>query len=145
MASLCLKWVQYLSYIVDIKSVVGLVLSVLWLSAGVALDKLIMNTFPSLNDKIEIHNSQCNLRCHAINIFEIFCRIDTLGTVNILKMTSSQYSEMTLVSLRLQPWATRLFVQQLFRLTRKANTKAPHHWVLWELRITGGLSSQMGR
>ena len=33
-----------------------------WLSAGMALDKLIMNNFPSLNGKIEIHDSQCNLR-----------------------------------------------------------------------------------
>ena len=62
-ASLCLKWVQYLSYIIDIKLVDGLVLSVLWLSAGMALDKLILNNFPSLNGKIEIHDSQCNLRC----------------------------------------------------------------------------------
>ena len=54
---LCLKWVQYLSYIVDIKFVDGLVLSVLWLSAGMELDKLIMNNFPSLNGKIEIHDS----------------------------------------------------------------------------------------
>ena len=62
MTPLCLKWVQYLSYIVDIKLVHGLVLLVLWLSAGMALDKLIMNNFPSLNGKIEIHDSQCNLR-----------------------------------------------------------------------------------
>ena len=61
-------WVQYLSYIVDIKLVDGLVLSVLWLSAGMALDKLIMNNFPFLNGEIEIHDSQCNLRCQAINI-----------------------------------------------------------------------------
>ena len=59
-----------------------------------ALDKLIMNNFPSLNGKIEIHDSQCNLRCKAINIFKI-C---PLGPDNILKMTSSQYNEMTLAS-----------------------------------------------
>ena len=62
MTSLCLKWVQYLSYTVHIKLIDALVLSVLWLSAGMALDKFIMNNFPSLNGKIEIHDSQCNLR-----------------------------------------------------------------------------------
>ena len=111
MASLCLKWVQYLSYIVYIKRVDGLVLSVLWLSAGMALDKLIMNNFPSLNGKIEIHDSQCNFRCQAINNFKIFCRINT----------SSQYSEMTLASWRLQPWATRLFVQQIIQTNSNGN------------------------
>ena len=145
MASLCLKWVQYLSYIVDIKLVDGLVLSVLWLSAGMALDKVIMNNFSSLNSKIEIHDSQCNLRCRAINIFKIFCRMKTLRPNNILKMTSSRYSEITLASWRLQPWATRLFVRQIIQTKSKANTKAPRHRVLWEPSITGGFSSQMGR
>ena len=98
MASLCLKWVQYISYIVDIKLVDGLVLSVLSLLAGMALDKLIMDSFPSLNGKIEIHDSQCNLPCKAIKIFEIFWRINPFGPDNLLKMTSSQYSEMTLAS-----------------------------------------------
>ena len=144
MALLCLKWVQYLSYIVDIKLVDGLVLSVLWLSAGMAIDKVIMNNFPSLNGKIEIHDSQCNLRCWAINILKIFCRIDTLGPYSILKMTSSQYSEMPLASWRLQPWATRLLSNRLFRLTTKQTQKlhitefcgnhlspvvSPHKWV----------------
>ena len=78
---LCPKWVQYISYIVDIKLVD-------------ALDKLIMNNIPSLNGKIEIRDSQCNLRCKAINIFITY----PLGPDNILKMTSSQYSEMTLAS-----------------------------------------------
>ena len=55
--------------IVDIELVDGLVLSVLWLSAGMALDKLKMNNFPSLNGKIEIYHSQCNLRYKAINIY----------------------------------------------------------------------------
>ena len=130
MASLSPKWVQYLSYIVnvDIKLVDGLVLSVLWSSAGMALDKVIMNNFPSLNSKIEIHDSPCNLRCRAINIFKIFCRMNTLGPDNILKMTSNQYSEMTLVSWHLQQWATRLFVRQIIQTNNKANTKAPHHW-----------------
>ena len=91
--SLCLKWVQYISYIVDIKLIDSLVLSVLWLSAGMALDKLNMNNFSTLNGKIEIHDSQCNLRCKAINIFKIFCIINPLGPNNILKMASSQYSE----------------------------------------------------
>ena len=95
--------------------------------------------------KIEIHDNQCNLRCQAINIFLIFCRMNTLGPNNIFKMTSSQYSEMTLASWRLQPWATRLFVQQIIQTNIKANTKAPHHWVLRGLSITGGFSSQMGR
>ena len=40
-----------------------------WLSAGMSLDKLIMNNFPSLNGKIEIRDSQCNLRCKEIKIF----------------------------------------------------------------------------
>ena len=120
MASLCLKWVQYLSYIDNIKLVDGLVLSVLWLSAGMALDKLIMNNFPSLNGKIEIHDSRCNLRYQAINIFlKIFCRINPLGPDNILKMTSSQYNETTLAPWSLQPWATRLLSNRLFRLTTK--------------------------
>ena len=110
-----------------------------------ALDKVIMNNFPSLNSKIEIHDSQCNLRCRAINILKIFCRMNTLGPNNFLKMTSSQYSEMTLVSWRLQQWATRLFVRQIIQTNNKASTKAPHHWVLWEPSITGGFSSQMGR
>ena len=140
MASLCLKWVQYLSYIVDIKLVDGLVLSVLWLSAGMAIDKVTMNNFPSLNGKIEIRDSQCNVRCRVINIFKIFCRMSTLGPNNILKMTSSQYNEITLASWRLQPWTTRLFVQQIIQ----TNNNAPHHWVLWEPSITGGFSSQMG-
>ena len=61
-----------LSYIVDIKHVYGLVLSVLWLSAGMVLDKVIMNDFPFLNGNIEIHDSQCNLRCQAINILKYF-------------------------------------------------------------------------
>ena len=56
MVCLCPKWVQYISYIVDIKLVDE-------------LDKLIMNNIPSLNGKIEIRDSQCNLRCKAINIF----------------------------------------------------------------------------
>ena len=64
---------------------------------------------------------------------------------NILKMTSSQYIEMPLASWRLQPWATRLFVQQIIQTNNKASTKAPLHWVLWEPPITGGFSSQMGR
>ena len=140
-----LKWVQYLSCIVDIKLVHGLALSVLWLSAGMALDKVIMNDFPYLNGKIEIHDSQCNLRCRAINIFKIFCRMNTLGPNNILKMTRSQYSGMTLASLRLQPWATRLFVQQIIQTNNKVDTKDLHHWVLWEPPITAGFSSQMGR
>ena len=145
MASLRPKWVQYLSYIVnvDIKPVDGLVRSVLWLSAGMALDKVIMNNFPS--SKIEIHDSQRNLPCRAINIFKIFCRMNILGPNNILKMINSQYSEMTLVSWRLQQWATRLFVRQIVQTNNKANTKAPHHSVLWEPSITGGFSSQMGR
>ena len=70
-----------------------------------------------------------------------FCRINPLGPDIILKMTSSQYSEMTLVSLRLQPWATRLYVQKIIQTNNKANTKAefcenhlshvvsPHEWV----------------
>ena len=53
--------------------------------------------------------------------------MNTLGPNNILKMTSSQYSEMTLASWRLQPWATRRFVQQIIQTNNKANTKAPHH------------------
>ena len=85
MASLCLKWVQYLSHIVNIKLVDGLVLSVLWLSAGMALDKLIMNNFPSLNGKIEIYHNQCNLRCKAVNIHQIFCRINPLGLTTFWK------------------------------------------------------------
>ena len=147
MASLRPKWVQYLSYIVnvDIKLVDGLVFSVLWLSAGMALDKVIMNNFPSMNSKIEIPDSQCNLHCLTINIFKIFCRMNTLGPNNIFKMTNSQYSEMTLVSWRLQKWATQLFVRQIIQTNNTANTKAPHHWVLWEPSITGGFSSQMGR
>ena len=116
MASLCLKWVQYLSYIVDIKRVDGLVLSVLWLSAGMALDKLIMNNFPSLNGKIKIHDSQSNLCCQAINNFKIFCRINT----------SSQYSEMTLASWRLQPWAIRLLVQQVIQTKTAKQTQKLH-------------------
>ena len=130
MASLCLKWVKDLSCIVDIKLVGGLVLSVLWLSASMALDKVITNNSPSLNGKIEIHDSQCNLRCRAINIFKVFCRMNILGPNNILKMTSSQYSEMTLASWRLQPRATRLFVQQIIQINNKTNTKAQHHWVV---------------
>ena len=43
---------------------------------------------------IEIHDSQCNLRCKANNIVQVF----PLGPDNILKMTSSQYSEITLAS-----------------------------------------------
>ena len=129
-------------YIVDIKLVDGLVLSVLWLSAGMALDKVIMINFPSLNGKIVIHDSQFNLRCRAINNFKIFCRMNALGPNNIFKMTSSQYSEMTLASWRLQPWATRLFVRQIIQTNNKAHTKAPYHWVLWEPSITGGFSSQ---
>ena len=31
-----------------------------------------MDNFPSLNGKIEIHVSQCNLRCRAINILKYF-------------------------------------------------------------------------
>ena len=65
---LCLKWVQYLSYIVNIKLVDGLVLSVLRLSAGMALDKLIMNNFPSLNGKIEIHDPVENWTSFPCNI-----------------------------------------------------------------------------
>ena len=145
MASLYLKWVQHLSYIVNIKLYDGLVLSVLWLSAGIALYKLITNNFPPLNGKIEIHDSQCNLRCQAINIFKIFCRSNRLGPDNILKMTSSQYSEMPLASWRLQPWATWLFVQQIIQTNNKANPKAPHHRVLWEPPINGGFSWQMDR
>ena len=95
-----------------------------------ALDKVIMNNFPSLNGKIEIHDSQCNLRGRAINIFKIFCRMNTLGPNRFLKMTSSHW--------RL------LFVQQIIQTNNKANTKAPHHWILWEPSITGSFS-QMGR
>ena len=95
-------WDQYISYIVDIKLADGLVLSIFWFSAGMELDTLIINNFPFLNGKIEIHDRQCTLRCKAINIFKTFCRINPLGPDNILKMTSSQYSEMT--------WVTRLFV-----------------------------------
>ena len=145
MASLCLKWVQYLSYVVGIKLNDCLVLSVLWLWAGLALDKLITNNFPSLNGEIEIHGSQCNLRCQAMNTLKIFCRINPLGPDNILKMTSSQYSEMTLASWRLQPWATPPFVQQIIQTNNKANTKTSSHRVLWEPPITCGFSSQMGR
>ena len=61
-------WVQYISYIVDIKLADGLVLPLLWFSAGMELDTLIKNNFPSLNGKIEIHDRQRNLRCKAINI-----------------------------------------------------------------------------
>ena len=92
-----------------------------------ALDKVITTNFPSLNGKIEIHDCQCNLRCRALNILKIFCRMNTLGPNNILKMTSSQYSEMTLASWRLKPRATRLFVQQIIQTNNKANTKAQHH------------------
>ena len=56
--------------------------------------ELIMDNFPSLNGKIEIHDNQRNLRYKAINIFEIFPFVRG----NILDMTSSQYSEMTLAS-----------------------------------------------
>ena len=72
-ASLFLKCVQYISYIVDIKFVDGLVLSVIWFSAGMALDKMTMNNFPSLNGTIDIHDSQCILRCkanHKSNVFQ---------------------------------------------------------------------------
>ena len=62
-------YLTFILHLIDIKLVNGLVISVLWLSAGMALDKLIMNNFPSLNGKIEIHDSQCNLRCQAINMF----------------------------------------------------------------------------
>ena len=106
-----------------------------------ALDKVITNNFSSLNGKIEIHDSQCNLCCRAINMLKIFCRMPN----NILKMTSSQYSGMTLTSWRLQPRATRLFVQQIIQTNNKANTKAQHHWVFWEPPSAGGFSSQMGR
>ena len=85
MTPLCLKWVQYISYIANIKLVDGLVLSVLWLSAGMAPDKLITNNFLSLNGKIEIHHSQCNLRCKAINIYKTFCRINPLGLITFWK------------------------------------------------------------
>ena len=125
MASLCLKWVQYMSYIVDIKLVDSLVLSVLWLSSGMALDKLIMNNFPSLNGKID--DSQCNFRCTATNISKIFCRIHPLGHDNILKMSSSKYSEMTLASQHPLSWATRLLSNRLTRLATK-QTKAQHLW-----------------
>ena len=74
MASLYLKWVQYLYYIVDIKRIDGLVISVLWLLVDMALDKLIMNNFPSLNGKIEIRDSQCNLRC-AVRQLTFFLNI----------------------------------------------------------------------
>ena len=88
-----------------------------------------------------------NVTCAAgqLTFFLIFRRMNTLGPNKILKMTSSQYSEMTLASSRLQPWATRLFVQQIIQTNNKANTKAPHHWVLWEPSITGCFSSQIGR
>ena len=123
-----------------------LVLSVLGLSAGMALNKVIINNFRSLNSKIEIHDSQCNLRCRTINIFKIFCRMNTLGLTTCLKwQVVNTVSEMTLASWRLQPWATRLFVRQIIQTNNKANTKAPHHWVLWEPSITGGFSAQMGR
>ena len=79
MASLCLKWVQYLSYIVDIKLVDGLVLSVHLLSAGMAQDKLITNNFSSLNGKIEIHDNQCNLRCQEIDILKYFAELTHWG------------------------------------------------------------------
>ena len=86
-----------------------------------------------------------NVTCAAINIHKIFCRMNTLGPNNILKTTNCQYSEITLVSWRLQPWETWLFVQQIIQTNNKANTKAPHHWILWEPPITVDFSSQMGR
>ena len=89
-----------------------------------ALDKLITNNFPFLNGKIEIH--------------------DILWPDNILKMTSSQYSEIALASWLLEPWATRLFVQQIIQTNNKASTKAPYHWVLWEPPITGSPHKWVG-
>ena len=41
-------------------------------------------------------------------------------------MKISQYSEMALASWRLQPWATRLFVQQIIQTNNKAKTQKLH-------------------
>ena len=89
-----------------------------------------------------IHSNLFSSSTYVITCIE---RIKPLGLHNIWKMTISQYGEMALASWRLQPWATRPFVQEIIQTHNKANTKAPHHWVLWEPRITGGSSSQMGR
>ena len=123
MASLCLRWVQYLSYIVDIKLVDGLVLSVPWLSTGMALDKLIMNNFPSLDGKIEIYDSQCNLRWKAINIYQIFCRINPLGL--------KTFKKWQVVNTMQWHWCHGVFnhgqldclFNRLFRLTTKQTQK----------------------
>ena len=48
---------------VDIELVDGLVLSVLWLSAGMALDKVIMNNFPYLIVKLKF--MKANVTCAA--------------------------------------------------------------------------------
>ena len=141
MASLWLKWVQYICYIVDIELVDGLVLSVLWLSpkhGTILLDKLIVNNYPSLNGKIDIHDSQCNLRYKANNILKIFCRINPLGqVVNTVKWhwRHSVFNHGHLGCLS----------NRLFRQTTKQTQKPASLIFLWQPPVTAGFSSQIGR
>ena len=139
MASLCLKWVQFLSYVVDIKLADGLVLSALWLSAGMALDKVILYDFPSLNSKIEIHDSQCNLRRRAINISKIFWGLTTFWKWQVVNTVKWHWRHDVFNHGQLDCLSDRLF-----RLTTKQIQKlhttefcgnhlspvvSPHKWV----------------
>ena len=50
---------------------------------------------------------------------------------------------MTMASQRLQPWATRLFVQRIIQTNNKATQKLRTTDFLWEPPATDGFSSQM--
>ena len=120
-------------------------LSVLWLSAGLAINKVIMNNSHLWMVKLKFMIANVTCAGGQLTFLKCFAEWTHWDLTTFKKIASSQYSEITLVSWRLQPWATRLFVQQIIKTNNKANTKAPHHLVLWEPSVTGGFSLQMGQ
>ena len=134
MVSLCLKWVQYLSYIIAIKRVDGLVLSVLKLSAGMALDKLIRNNSHLWMAKLKFMIANVTCAARQLTILKYFAELTHV--VNTVKWH----------------WCHGIFnhgqldclFNRLFRLTAKQTQKlhitefcgnhlspvvSPHKWV----------------